>query len=55
VIDEQRHLPAREQVGERPSDEDEVDGAVADDLIGDRDVAASRVVDIGNLHRHPVS
>ena len=50
VVDEERHVPAREQVGERPADEHEVDRPVADDLVGDRDVAASGVADVGHVH-----
>jgi hypothetical protein len=34
-----------------PLDEDEVGRARADDLVGDRDVAAARVADFGRPHR----
>ena len=50
VVDEERHVPAGEQVGERSADEDEVGRALADDLVGDRDVAASGVADVRNVH-----
>ena len=43
---EQRLVPCREQVAGDPADEDDVDRALADDLVGDRDVAASGVVDV---------
>ena len=55
VLDESRLLPRGQQVGERPPNEDEVDGALADDLAGERGVAAAGVLNVGNLHQPPVS
>ena len=39
-----RNRPAELDVGDEPGDEDEIEGAVADDLVGDRYVSAPRVV-----------
>ena len=50
VIHEERHLPAPEQVGERSANEDDVGGAFTGDLIRDRDVAATGVPNVRNLH-----
>ena len=36
------------EVRDPAHDEDEIDGAAADDLVGDVDVAAARVVRLGN-------
>jgi hypothetical protein len=50
VPDEQRLFPGRQEVARVRANEDEVDGAVPDDLVSDRDVAASSVVNVRNLH-----
>jgi hypothetical protein len=46
VTHEQRLLPCRQEVSGDPADEDDVDGALADDLVGDSDVSASGVLDV---------
>ena len=48
-VRELRSLPKRVQVGEE-REKDEVGWPFADDLVGDRDVAASGVADVGNIH-----
>src|SRR5438046_2106742 len=50
VAYEQRLLPGGEQVAGRAADEDEVGRALADNLVGDRDVAAACVADFGRPH-----
>ena len=50
VVDEQRHVPAGQQVGERAADEHEVDRSVPHDLVGDRHVAAPGVADVRHVH-----
>ena len=54
VIHEERLVPPGEQVGERAADEDEVDRPLADDLVGDRNIAAARVLDVRDLHARSV-
>ena len=54
VINEEGHIPSREQIGERAAHEDDVRVALPDDLVGDRNVAASRVVNVGDLHDESV-
>jgi hypothetical protein len=51
VVDEERHVPAGQKVGERAPDEDDVLVALADDLVRDRNVSATRVVDVRDLAR----
>ena len=51
VADEQRLLPGREEVARDPPHEDDVGRAIADDLVGDGDVAAARVGDFGRESR----
>ena len=48
-LGEVRRLPERVQVREERK-EDEVGRPLADDLVGDRDVAAPRVADVGHVH-----
>ncbi len=55
VAHEERLLPGREQIAGDPAHEDEVRRACADDLIGDRDIAAARVAHFGRLHGRSVS
>ena len=47
VTHEQRLLPGRQEVSGNPTDEDDVGRALADDLVGDRDVAATGVLHVG--------
>ena len=46
VADQERLVPGREEVSGDAPHEDDVDGTGANDLIGDRDVATSRVGDV---------
>jgi hypothetical protein len=55
VVDEERLLPGGQQVRERPADEDDVDRAIAGDLVRNGDVAAAGVLDVRNFHSMPVS
>jgi hypothetical protein len=43
-------VPRRQEIAREAADEDQVDGAVADDLVCDCDIAAPRVADVGHLH-----
>ena len=47
-----RLLPVQLEVGDEPGHEDQVDRAVADDLVGDVDVAALRVAGLGESWPH---
>jgi hypothetical protein len=55
VAYEQRLLPGGEQVAGRAADEHEVGRPRADDLVGDRDVAAPRVADFRRAHQASLS
>jgi hypothetical protein len=48
--DEERLLPNGGQLGERSSNEDQVDRTGADDLVGDAHVTASGVARVGDDH-----
>ena len=50
MVHEERHVPARKQVGKRSADEDDVGRALADDLVGDRNIATPGVADVRNVH-----
>ena len=50
VTNPQRLLPGRQELRERAADEHEIQGAVADDLIRDRDVSTARVPDVRDVH-----
>lgn len=50
VSEKKRLVPRREQVSREPADEDEVDRALADQLVGDRHIAAARVTHFGHVH-----
>ena len=50
MIDEQRLIPGRQEVGERAAHEHDVHRSVADHLVRDRDVAGARVVDLRDAH-----
>ena len=52
---DQRLIPGGQQVAGHAAKPDHVDWAVADYLIGDRDVAASCVLDVRNFHGSSVS
>ena len=47
---EERLLPDGEEVAGEAAREDDVGSAAAEGLVRDRDVAAPRVVDVGDLH-----
>jgi hypothetical protein len=50
VAPEQRLVPGREQVSGDPAHEDHVETPVTDDLIRDRDIAATGVAHLGRKH-----
>ena len=55
MADEQRLLPGREQVARHVAHEHDVGSALADNLVGDRDVAAARVPNLWKLHPDSVT
>jgi hypothetical protein len=55
VPHDQGLIPGGQQVAGHAAKPDHVDWTVAHHLIRDRDVAASRVVDVRNFHKSPVS
>jgi hypothetical protein len=55
VPHEQRLIPRRDEIPCDPTDEDDVRPALANDLIGDRDVAAAGVLNVWELHGKSLS
>ena len=54
VPDEERLLPRRQEVARYPSDEHEVHGTLADDLVRDVQIAAPRIPRLGKHDREPL-
>jgi hypothetical protein len=55
MVDEERLIPRGQQVGQRAAHEDDVERALPDNLVCDRDVAAARVLDVRDVHPSSVS
>ena len=49
-MDEGRLFPGRQQVAGEPASEDEVDRPFPEDLVGDRNLAATRVLHVRHVH-----
>ena len=51
VPQKERLIPCREQVSREAADEHDVDRPLPHDLVGDRDLAAAGVANVGYIHR----